>query len=260
MNDDYIFDTKKVQFKTATANGITYTTTGVVGKDGEVVGDLSCKSKVSGAQMTTKLLTSGMVTQEMVLDNTGVQGLKLTVLGGLGQNHSLEATGEYVHPHVSALVKANCLQTPWVQSSLAVGLHGVTAGVEAKVDVEKKKVEYVDGVINYSKSSEHEATVMVLSNATTAKFMYSHEVSPDLSVAGEFRYDMANDDKTLTMASKFDVDEDLTLKSKITSNGDLSLCLVQKIRKNTTLTLCSRFDVSKLETPLDRFGLSLVLE
>lgn len=261
MNDDYIYAKKKLQLKTKTSNGMTYTTTGQFGNAGDaIVGDLSCKYKLSGAMMTTKLLTSGLMNHEMVLENTGVKGLKLTVQGGLGSKQTLVATGEYVHPHVSAVMKANCIGSPSVLSSLAVGIHGVTAGVEANFDVDKKEVTDIDGVVSYNKNSEHEATVMLLSKATIAKFVYSHVVSAGFSVAGEFLYNTGEDSKVLTMGTKYEVDGDTTLKSKITSGGALSLCLMQKIRKNTTLTLCSRFDVGNLDKPLEQFGISLVLE
>lgn len=262
INDDYVYGKKKVQVKTKTTNGMTYTTTGVLGPGtgGALAGDLACKYNLSGAQMTTKLLTAGNMTHEMVLENTGVNGLKLTVNGGIGPKQTLVATGEYVHPHLSAVLKANCIGSPSVVSALAVGMHGVTAGAQATFDVEKKEVTDVEGVVNYSKSPEHEATVALLAKATSAKFVYSHVVSPDFSVAGEFLYDITNDSKVLTMGSKYEVDGDTTLKSKITSGGELSLCYVQKIMKNATLTLCSRFDVGNLEKPLEQFGLSLVLE
>lgn len=261
LNDDYIYGNKKVQLKTKTSNGVTYTSTGVLsGKDDSLSGDLSCKYSLSGASMTTKLFTSGKMTHETVLDNTGVKGLKLTVLGGLGPKQTLLATGEFVNAHVAAVVAANCLGNPSVHPALTVGMHGVTAGVSGDFDVEAKEMKNIDGVINYSTGKEHEATVMFLNKASKIKFSYSHVMSPDLSVAAEFLYDRSGDAKLLTMGTKYTVDADTTVKAKIDNAGAVSLSYVQEIRKNTTLTVCSKFDVRNLDKPAQQLGLSLLIE
>lgn len=261
LNDDFIYGDKKVQLKTKTSNGMTYTSTGILsGKDESIAADLSCKYSFSGATMTTKLFTSGKMTHETVLEKTGVKGLKLTVLGGLGPKQTLVATGEYVHPHMSAVVAANLLGTPAVYPAVTVGLHGVTVGVQGDFNVDKKEFGAVNGVINYSTTKDHEATAMLLKNGGLAKFTYSHVVSRDFSVAAEFVYDTTDKSKVLTMGTKYEVDPETTLKTKINSAGAMSLSYIQEIRKNTTLTLCTRFDVCNPEKPSQTFGLSLVME
>lgn len=240
---------------------MTYTTTGKLsGKDESLEGDLSCKYTFSGASMTTKLFTSGKLTQEMVLENTGVKGLKLTVLGGLAPKHSVVATAEYIHPHVSLVAAANVMGTPAVNSSMTFGLHGVTAGVQGQFDLESKELKSVDGVINYCSGKEHEATGMVMDKGNKLKFAFSHIVSQDWSVAAEFLVDRTADTKLLTMGTKYEVDADTTLKTKMDSAGAFSVSYIQEIRRNTTLTLCSRFDVRNLEKPSHKFGLALVIE
>lgn len=261
LNDDYIYGDKKVQLKTKTSNGMTYTTTAKqLDKDGSLTGDLSCKYNVSGSTMTTEVFTSGKLTHKMELDKTGVKGLKFTALGGLGPKQSLVATAEYVHPHVSVVSAVNCLGSQSINSAITLGVHGVTAGVQGEFDVESKQLKNIDGVLNYSNGKEHEATCFLLANHTKAKFAYSHLVWSDFSVAADFEYDMSKDTKVLTMGSKYEVDPETSLKMKIDSLGMFSLSYIQEIRKNTTLTLCSRFDVRNLDKPAHKFGLALVME
>lgn len=261
LNDDYIYGDKKVQLKTKTSNGMTYTTTGKQGsKDGSLSGDLSCKYSLSGASMTTKLFTSGSLTQEVVLEKTGVQGLKLTLLGGLGPKQLVVGTGEYVHPHVSVVSAVNALGNPSVHSSMTVGVHGCTGGVQGEYDIEAKELKKVDAIFNYCNGNEHEATITLIDRGSKAKFAYSHVVSRDFSVAAEFVYDKGADAKVLTMGTKYEVDADTTLKTKIDSAGAFSMSYIQEIRKNTTLTLCSKFDVRNLDRASHKFGLALVVE
>lgn len=241
---------------------MTFTSSGVLsGASNTISGYLSGKYNVSGASMTTKVFTSGKLTHETVLENTGVKGLKLTVLGGIGPDKSdLVATGEYVHPHLSAVVAANCLGKPSAHPTLTIGMRGVTAGVKADFDVESKEVSNVEGALNYTTSKEYEATVVVSNQASKANFTYSHIVKPDFSVAAEFTYDKEKDSKVLTMASKYDVDAETTVKSKIDSAGAISLSYIQEVRKNTTLTLCTKFDVRNTDKPSQQFGLALAIE
>lgn len=247
--------------KTKTSNGITYTTTGKLsGESDALSGDLSCKYSQSGATLTTKLFTTGQLTEEMVLENLGGKGLKLTCLGGIGPKQSLLATAEYVHPHLSVVTAANLIGSPAVRNSITLGMHDFTVGVQGDFNMDSKELKGVNGVLNYSSGKEHEATCMLLNNASKAVFTYSHIVSRDFTVAAEFEYDMSADTKVLTMGTKYEVDNETTLKTKIDSAGAFSQSYSQEIRKNTTLTLCSRFDVRNLEKPSHKFGLSLVIE
>lgn len=242
---------------------MTYTSTlKLNGDDHAIEGDLSCKYNISGTTMTTKSLTSGNLSQEIVLENAGNKGLKLTLLGGLSPKHSLVASSEYIHPHLSLVADVNCIGTPAVKSSLTAGIHGVTGGVEADFDIDSKELKNLNGVIDYWNGNEHEATFMLLEKATVAKFRYFHIRNRDLSVAAEFEYNIAKDERTMTMGTQYEVDRDTTLKTKINSDGLCSLSYIQEIRKNTTLTLCSRFDVIKQEQDKSshKFGLSLVIE
>ncbi len=141
LNDDFIHGSKKVQLKTKTDSGMTYTTTGVQSnKSDSLAGDLSCKYEMSGATMTTKLFTNDTLTQEVTLENTGVKGLKLTLFGSAGAKQVIAGSAEYVHPHLACTAAVNASS---IQSSLAIGSSGVTLGVDGEYDVENKKAEKI---------------------------------------------------------------------------------------------------------------------
>lgn len=250
-----------VELKTTTLNGMTYTTSGTLsGKSSDLSGVLSCKYTLSGAAMTTKLTTQGALTHQMVVENTGVKGLSLTLLGGAGPKQTIVATGEYVHPHMTAVVMANLLGNPSVISSFSVGMHGLTAGLETNFNPEKREFENVNGTLNYSSGKEHEATLQLLDKGKNAKFTYSHVITPDFSVAAEFDYGINDEKKVLTMGTKYLVDSETTLKTKLDSAGSVWLSYAQEIRKNTTLTLCTKFDARNLDKPTQQLGLSLAIE
>lgn len=259
LNDDYIYGDKKVQLKTKTDTGMTYTATGVR-KGDNLIGDLSCKYAMSGATFTTKVFTSDTMTQEVTLENTGVKGLKLTLFGGIGSKQVVVGSAEYVHPQIAYSTSINAIGSPAVKSSLAIGTNGITLGVDGEYDIEHKVLKKCDGIVNFSDGKDQEITVGVSSKGTQGKVAYSHLLSRDFSVAAEFVYNKEKDTKLLTMGTKYEVDRDTTLKAKIDSVGSLSLSYLQEIRSGTKLTLCSRFDVRNLDKTPFTFGLALVVE
>jgi voltage-dependent anion channel protein 2 len=262
LNDDYIYD-KKVQVKTKTVNGLTYTTTGIQsGYDDALAGDLSLKySLVPGAEVTSKFFTSGKMTHEAVLDRLGVQGLKLTVLAGAGGAKQVAVgTVEYAHKAVAGTASVDALHGPVAHATATVG-HGVfTGGVEGEYDTKGGALKKLNFAACYTDGNESEATVTFLNKGETGKVAYSHLARKDLTVAGEFLYDRKADAKLLTLGVKYEVDRQTTLKAKINSDGLVSGSYLQEIRPSTTLVLCQKFDVSNPDKSTHKFGLSLVIE
>lgn len=262
LNDDYIFD-KKVQVKTKTKNGMTYTSTAVQSsKDDSLAGDLQLKfSPHPGASVTSKLFTSGRMTHETVLDRLGVAGVKLTLLAGASAKNNLAvSTLEYKHESVAITTAIDAISGPVAHTTATVGTSAYTAGVEAEYDTADKELKKCNFALNYADSSESEATVTVLNKGETAKLAYSHAIRPDFSVAAEYLFDKKADARRLTAGAKYEVDRDTTLKAKIFSDGQVSASYIQEIRPKTTLILSQKFDVSNPDKSSHKFGLSLIIE
>jgi voltage-dependent anion channel protein 2 len=261
LNDDYI-DDKKLQIKTKTRNGMTYTSTAVQsGKSDALAGDLSLKfCPVAGTTVTSKLFTSGNMTHEAVMERLGVAGLKLTVLGGMGTQQLGVGTVEYVSKNVAFTSAVDVLSGPIVHAAVTAGADVVTGGVEAEYDTKAKSFRRYNFALNYTDGKESEATLTLLNKGETGKLAYSHLARPDLSVAGEFLYDRRADAKLLTMGIKYEVDRETTLKAKINSDGLVSSSYIQEIRPGTTLILSQKLDVRNVDKSTHKLGLSLVIE
>lgn len=217
-----------MQVKTKTANGMAYTATGVYGGDQAVKGDLSIKlTPVAGATITSKLFTTGNMTHEAVLDKLGVNGLKLTFLGGMGSRQIGVTTMEYMNKNVALTTAMDVVSGPVAHATLTAGSNAFTCGVEGEYDTSTKEFKKGNFVVNYSDGKESEATVTVLNKGDSAKLAYSHDARPDLSIAGEFAYNRKADAKQLTMGIKYKVDSDTTLKAKINSEGMFSASYIQ---------------------------------
>jgi Eukaryotic porin len=261
LNDDYIFD-KKVQVKTKTQNGMTYTSTAIQSaKDDSLAGDLELKfSPAPGAAVTSKLFTSGKMSHEAVFDRLGVEGLKLTLLGGVSSKSNVGvSTLEYQHKSATCTAAVDAIANVAYVTGTA-GTAALTVGVDGQYDTAAKELRECNVALNYSDGKESETTVTTLNKGESAKLAYSHAIRPDFSVASEFFYDRRADAKLVTIGAKYDVDQDTTLKAKITSDGLVSASYIQEIRANTTLVLCQKFDVRNPDKASHKFGLSLVIE
>lgn len=250
-----------MEVKSRTANGITYTAKAVeMSKTGTLAGDLAIKYQVYGASMTTKLFTAGQITNEAVIDQLGVKGLKLTVLAGLAPNTQTgSATLEYLHPNIATTAMVST-GGPGLYGSMAFGLEGLTVGAEAQYDADSQVLKTVNGAINYVDGKESEATLTMLNMGKVAKFAYSHDISRDFSVAAEFAYDTESDNKLMTMGTKYNLDPITMLKTKIDSAGSLAVSYIQALRPNTTLVLCTKFDVRGMEKGTNKIGMSLCID
>lgn len=254
-----------MQVKTQTQNGTTFTSTAVQSpKEENLSGDLQMKFvPAPGATVTSKLFTSGKMTHEAVLERIGVDGLKLTALGGMSSKENLGvASVEYLHKSATLTAGLDAVRKTANITATAgsSGKFALTAGVEAQYDTVAKEVTKCDVIANYSDGKDSEATLATIGKGEAVKLTYSHSIRPDLGVAVEFMYDRAAEAKLVTVGTKYEVDRDSSLKTKVSSDGIMSASFIQKIRHNTTLILSHRFDAKSMDVADRKIGLSLVIE
>ncbi len=230
---------------------------------GEIGADLEVKQKFGKSRtLTTKLLTNGAATAELKLEKLGLDGLKTTMLFGVGQKKgeakieyasntlALMATADYYSKKVKA--SATCRMTTNNMAGFAV------LGTEAGYDVDKGEVNGVNSALSYFDGKESELTLHVLNKGASGKLSYSHQVKPDFAVAAEMTYNREKETTALTMGCASALDAETKLKGKLSSDGTLALTYLQLIRPETTLTLSTQFDVKEMKAP--KFGLSLAIE
>lgn len=262
LNDDYVFNTK-LKVASSTEDGRTFTVCGGTNvKTGEIGGDLAVKQKLGSRTLTTKLLTSGAATTELKMSKVGLDGLKTTLLFGVGRKVGV-VTLEYEQGAVATTVGADYYGKK-VKSSSAVVLSSAkmrgyaVVGGEGVYDVESGTVGGVNGALSYFDGGESEMTLQVMDKGARGKLSYSHCVRDDFAVAAEMLYDREAEAALLTMGAASQLDGATCLKGKLNSNGELALSYVQEVRKSTKLTLSTKFDVKEMKAP--KMGLSIAIE
>jgi len=263
LNDDYIFNTK-VKVATSTGDGRTYTIAGATDpkNDDAIKADLQVKQKMGSRTLTTKLLTNGAATTELKLEKLGLEGLKTTLLFGVGKKVG-ECKVEYGSGTLGVMTSADYynkkVKTAATCRLTTNSMKGFAVfGTEAGYDIESGELKGINSALSYFDGKESEITVHVFDKGAKGKVSYSHQVRPDFAVAGEMTYDREKDDTKLTMGVAAALDCETKIKGKLSSTGQLALTYLQVIRPKTTLILSTSFDVKEMKAP--KFGLSLAIE
>lgn len=263
LNDDYCF-VNKLKVVSKTSDGVSYSVTGCQSaKDNTIDGDVSIKTKIQSATLTTKLLTGGTGTAELKLDDLGVKGLSSKLLAGIGKNVAV-GTVEYAEGRVGVTSGFNYFSGPSAYGSLAVAVTPAkfagyaVLGVESALNTETREPTFVNVAASFFDGKESECTVHVLDKGTKGMVSYSHHVRPGFSVGSQMTYDRGTKDTNLIMGSAYRLDGATTVKGKVDSTGLLALTYIQDIRPKTTLILSTKFSVNNFAN--SNIGCSLTFE
>lgn len=183
MEDDYCFD-NKVTLKSATSNGVVYTSEGVQDSfSGSVSGELQGEYKQKGYNVTTKLNTSGTFFSEVALEEVGVKGLRVVLNTTVGKSPVGSIGLEYVHSAVAATSYLNYASNPVVNGSLVVGHAGFSVGSEAVFDTVNNSLSKWNGALNYVDGKGSEITLSVLEKGQMGKVSLISLSSESLNIS-----------------------------------------------------------------------------
>eukprot|EP00188_Purpureofilum_apyrenoidigerum_P004955 Plantae.Rhodophyta-Purpureofilum_apyrenoidigerum.ctg6013.p1 GENE.Plantae.Rhodophyta-Purpureofilum_apyrenoidigerum.ctg6013~~Plantae.Rhodophyta-Purpureofilum_apyrenoidigerum.ctg6013.p1 ORF type:complete len:284 (+),score=63.38 Plantae.Rhodophyta-Purpureofilum_apyrenoidigerum.ctg6013:93-944(+) len=257
LNDDFVSG-KKVEVKTATDNGVSFTATGLESSnDGSLSGMLSWKYRVYGNSFTTKVLTSNTISTEAIFDKLGVNGLKATVNGAIGAGKQSATTKvEYSIDPVAAAALVDIVDKT-VVPSIAIGYKNIGIGADAVISNDSKDVSrYSVGATVVHKDSEISLTAY--DQLKTFKIAFSHVVSTGFSIAAEAKFNRDAQTMGMTTGIMYSAGGNV-MRLKSDSDGTLSLAYAAKVDKATTLTLSTSTNMKEIEKG-QKVGLALTLD
>ncbi|KAJ8903359.1 hypothetical protein NDN08_004467 [Rhodosorus marinus] len=257
LKDDYVVG-KKAEVKTATADGVNFTATGIESdKDGALSGSLSWKYKVYGNAFTTKVTTANVISNEAVFEDIGVKGLKTTVNGSLGTaSQSASAKVDYKHDAVAATILAD-VKDQTLTPSVAVGYKMFSLGGTATLENSSKSVsQYSLGACLAQDDSE--VAISTTDKFNLFKLSFGHTISPKYEVAAEASYNREKSSVSMATGLKY-VTDSATIKAKTDNLGTLSLAYIAKIDSSTKLTMSTSANVKELEKG-QKFGIAVTLD
>lgn len=260
LEDDYCFD-NKVTLKSATSNGVIYTSEGIQDAvSGSVSGELQGEYRQKGYNVTTKLNTSGTFFSEVALEEVGVKGLRVVLNTTVGKSPAGSIGLEYLHSAVAATSYLNYASNPVVNGSLVVGHGGFSIGSETVFDTVNNSLSKVNGALNYSDGKGSEITLSILEKGQMGKCTYSHQVSSNFAVAADLRLSRSGDYRLFTMGTKYVLDDSTTLKAKVDSTGSLAAVYMHMIRPKTWVSVSSQVNLNSLEKGGHKVGFALAVD
>ncbi|KAJ2383475.1 Mitochondrial porin, partial [Coemansia sp. RSA 2611] len=135
FSKDYPFGALKLEVKTTTANGVSFTVNGAQDiKSGAIISELKTKyaDKVNGLTYTESWNTANLVTGQVEVANKFAKGLKLELSGSSALSstkRALRSKINYQQDNLFARVNLDAL-SPSVTADVTVSRDGALAGAE----------------------------------------------------------------------------------------------------------------------------------
>ncbi|RKP10898.1 eukaryotic porin/Tom40 [Thamnocephalis sphaerospora] len=267
LGRDYPVGTVKLEVTTKTPNGVSFTVNGSQdSKSGLINGELKAKyaDYKNGLTVTNTWTTKNVLSAQVELENKVAKGLKLDINASL-----LPAAGQkaakvgvnYKQPGVFSRATVDLLKGPSFSGDVVFGREGFLVGAEVGYDVPSGNVTRYSTAVGYSAP---QYAVALHANAGMSVFAASffHRVNPDVEVGAKATWDSKtqNAPVALELGTKYFLDKDTFVKTKIDNAGRLGLGYTQRLRAGVKVSLGGSFDTSRLNESAHKVGISLVLE
>lgn len=272
LNKGYVFD-YKVSMKTKTANGVKFNVEGVMKSDKKIAAKFSGATGLLHGISLDKLQvdTAGSLTGELGLSETGVDGLEASFKFQTGLASSAAADHAtvgltYKNSNIGVDVDVDAVNSS-VAAAALVGYEGFVFGGSASVETNLEDGKKGPEVSDYSAGVGYRADGWSLSTTATNRLeklnvgLYQ-QINSDLEFGVLSSFSLADPAKTASIeaGSKWKVDSEASMQTKVNNKGIVSLLYKQQLNKCATLTTSAAIDATKLETDNHKLGLYLAFE
>jgi voltage-dependent anion channel protein 2 len=148
---------------------------------------------------------------------------------------------------------------PIVTADAVLGLDRLTLGGEVSYSLNDGKLAKYNAALGYS-AQDYVVSLHALSSFNEFSASYYHRVNADLEAGAKATWDRkySNGTVNIEVGSKYNLDRETFVKSKINNLGIFSLGYTQELRKGFKTTLAGSLDTAKLDSL--RLGVSFAYE
>jgi voltage-dependent anion channel protein 2 len=201
-----------------------------------------------------------LLTQQLVITNAVLEGLKLDVTGTLQPNgaNSTKASVE--------LNQGGCIVTsatidifkgPVMVTDLATRFRDLQFGGELGYDVAKGTIDKYSVSIALDRARE-KAVLQALTGFKTFTASYFQKFNDQLEVAYRASWNAKVPNLTMEVGAKWNMIGGGFLKAKLDNVGRLGLALASDLRPGVQVTLGATVDTAKLNENAHKLGLELI--
>ena len=206
----------------------------------------------------TTLTSSNLLTQQLILSNPVLQGLKLDVTGSVqpsGANNA-KATLEMDHGVFVATNTIDVLRGPTMNSDLSTRFRDFQLGGELGYDVSKGTIDKYTVSLALDRPRE-KAVFQVLTGMRSFNFAYLQKFSDQLEVAYRTTWNAKLPNMSMEVGAKWFLLGGGFVKAKLDNVGRLGVALASDLRPGLQVTLGASIDTAKLNENAHKLGLEL---
>jgi len=251
LSDDFNYDTK-LEVKAPVDNGVALTSS--VTRDhakGTILGVLKTKLKpASWVVVDTTLDTAGKVQAVATMDQFA-DGLKIKVDDNFSAR-TAKATLEYIRDAFTVSASVDLTNPAKNTVAAVVGVGAVAAGVEVTdFDPTKAKV-----------AAEFRGNNLVIAAAAAKNLddltlSFSQEVQDDIQLGAKYSVVRSRNAHTFELGLLYKIDRRTSLRSKIDSNGVVSVVYGQDLRPGLAVKVAGQIDTQNTAKPNNTLGVAL---
>ncbi|KAJ2713087.1 Mitochondrial porin, partial [Coemansia spiralis] len=227
FSKDYPFGALKLEVKTTTANGVTFTVNGAQDiKSGSIISELKAKyaDKVNGLTYTESWNTANLVTGQVEVANKFARGLKVELSGSAALSSSkraLRSKIQYQQDNLFARVNVDAL-SPSVVADVTVSREGALAGAELAYDLNSGAVTKTNSTVGYA-GLDYQITLQGNNSLNLYQLAFYQRVTPNVEAGARAVYDYKNPESGVSaeLGAKYVLDKDAYVKTKVDNAGRL---------------------------------------
>lgn len=210
----------------------------------------------SSAELTTKYSDKSFGSVEVSTDSVNkistkivatklAPGLKITTEAAKGKNSSASVEAKYTKDSVAAVAKFDDKKNLAVDA--VVAHKGLSVGGSAKLNPFDQQVIDFNAAVQYQKQG-FVATLSTANKFDQLTAQVSNQVDSRTFVAAEFQYNLAEETRKLQFGGSYKLDNETTVKAKISQDGKISGVWQHKLNSNAALSLGVDTDAALAQT------------
>ncbi|KAJ1755186.1 Mitochondrial porin [Coemansia sp. RSA 2523] len=266
FSKDYPFGALKLEVKTTTANGVSFTVNGAQDiKSGAIISELKTKyaDKVNGLTYTESWNTANLVTGQVEIANKFAKGLKLELSGSSALNsakRALRTKINYQQDNLFARVNVDALN-PAVTADVTISRDGALAGAELAYDLNSGAVTKTNSTLGFA-GPDYMITMQGNNSLNMFQLAFYQRVTANVEAGARAVYDYKNPEGGVSaeLATKYVLDKDAFVKAKVDNSGRMGLSFTQTLRPGVKLSLAGLFDTTRLQENAHKMGAALTFE
>lgn len=273
IGKDFPTGVVKFEANTTTDNGVKFTVlANKDAKSGAIASELKAKytHKPSGTTITKTFNSAALGTMQVELVDKLAKGVKVELNTSLTtpvKGAAFTKLGvEYKRagPHVALTSRASVdlYKGPFLLvDTVLMAQHGMLAGAEFGYDVASGKVSKINYATGFV-AKDFTVALLAHQHCTTFNLAYYHRVSDALEAGAKATWSRVDSPSVVGVefATKYVLDRDAFIKTKIDSTGKVGLGYSQVLRPGIKLAFGALVDTGKLDEGSHKLGLSFTFE